>query len=493
MFESVLIANRGEIACRIQRTLRRLGIRAIQVYHPVDRQTPAVTEADEAIELVADPAKPPVAAYLDLEAIVAACRATGAQAVHPGYGFLAENAAFARRLAAAGIVFIGPTPDAIALMGDKIAARAFCAERGFPLAPSVPDGADFAARCAALGTPLLLKAAAGGGGKGMQPVHALEQLPAALRRARTESARSFGSDVVYAERYIDNPRHVEVQILADHHGTVLHLWERECSIQRRFQKVVEEAPSPTIDEAQRQALCATAVAIAKAAGYRNAGTVEFIVAPDGEFWFLEMNTRIQVEHPVTEAITGLDIVEQQLRIAAGQPLAFAQADVRRDGHAIELRLCAEDPARDFAPATGTLHRLDLPADVRVDSGVRAGQRIGSAFDSMLAKLIAQGPTREAAIAAALAGVEDTVALGLTTNLDFLAALLRHPAFAAARIDTGFIERWRDALLPAMDDAELRALAALAAIRLQPAVADKGSAAPRPAAATPHATIGAWSN
>ncbi|MHA1114126.1 MAG: ATP-binding protein, partial [Alphaproteobacteria bacterium] len=346
--DKVLIANRGEIASRIVHTLRELGIASVAVYHRVDATGPAVRAADEAVEIFGET---PVAAYLDADGIIAACRASGADAVHPGYGFLAENAGFARALAEAGIAFIGPTPKIIDLMGDKMKARAMVADHGFPVAPSAEEvtvtpsakeetggDADFAARARAIGFPLLIKAAAGGGGKGMRIVTDEAALADELDRARGEATRYFGDGRVYCERYIEKPRHIEVQILADHHGNCIHLWERECSIQRRFQKIVEESPSPALNPEKRAEICAAAVGIAKAAGYRNAGTVEFIQAPDGSFYFLEMNTRLQVEHPVTEMITGLDLVAEQVRVARGEKLSLAQADVASTGHAIECRI-----------------------------------------------------------------------------------------------------------------------------------------------------------
>ncbi|MBL0712688.1 MAG: ATP-grasp domain-containing protein [Desulfosarcina sp.] len=350
----ILIPNRGEIACRILRTLNRMDIPGVVVYHAVDEDSPAVHQAVESIEIHG---AAPVSAYLDVEQIIKACRQTGADAVHPGFGFLAENAQFARQLAKEGITFIGPSPETIELMGNKVTARAFCIENNFPRVPSVIEediGKSFIESTLALGVPLLIKAAAGGGGKGMHIVRDLDELEKAVQLAKGEAKRSFGSDEVYAERYVENPRHIEVQVLADQHGKVLHLGERDCSIQRRYQKVIEESPAPALPSKLRECICDTAVEITHRAGYHNAGTIEFILAPDGEFFFLEMNTRLQVEHPVTEMVTGLDLVELQIRIARGESLSMDQEQIQTRGHAIELRLYAEDPENDFLPATGPL-------------------------------------------------------------------------------------------------------------------------------------------
>ncbi|KIF66050.1 biotin carboxylase, partial [Streptomyces sp. AcH 505] len=350
-FDTVLIANRGEIAVRIVKTLRRLGLRSAIVYHEVDAGAPAVAMADTAIRIVG---RTPIAAYLDAEQIIAAAREAGAGALHPGYGFLSENAEFARTVAAAGIAFIGPTPESIELMGDKIRARNFVQRNGFPVAPSAIEEDDprtFISRARTIGVPLLVKPSAGGGGKGMRIVRDLDTLEDAIAQARSEGQRYFGDGRLYVERYVEKPRHIEVQVLGDGFGNVVHLFERECSVQRRFQKIIEETPSPALSPELRQRICETAVGIARAADYRNAGTVEFIFG-GGEFYFLEMNTRLQVEHPVTEMITGVDLVAEQIFVAAGRKLAFGQSDIVARGHAIEARLYAEAPERGYAPTTG---------------------------------------------------------------------------------------------------------------------------------------------
>ncbi len=462
----VLIANRGEIACRILRTLKKMNILGVMVYHAMDADSPAVNMADEAVEIEG---LTPVAAYLDIDRIIEVCIQTGADAVHPGFGFLAENPIFARRLAEAGIVFIGPSPEVIELMGNKVAARSFCLEHGFPLAPSVTEsdaGSGFIEQAGAIGFPILIKAAAGGGGKGMHIVREIDQLEESVKLAKSEAQRSFGDDTVYAERYLEQPRHIEVQVYGDQHGNLIHLGERECSIQRRYQKVIEESPAPNLDVELRDRICATAVDIAEKSGYRNAGTVEFIVAPDGEFFFLEMNTRIQVEHPVTEMVTGFDMVEMQIRIADGEPLPVAQEEVMQTGHAIELRLYAEDPENDFLPAVGTLLRYRLPAEngVRVDDGFVEGMQVTSAFDPMLAKLVVHGDNRAAAIDSASRALTETLILGVTTNTDFLARILDHPQFRAGHIHTGFIPLHEETLRArSLDDEQRNLLLAAAAL------------------------------
>ena len=443
----VLIANRGEIACRILKSLAELGIPGVLVYHAMDAESPAVQMAGEVVEINGST---PVSAYLDMEAIVAACRETGADAVHPGFGFLAENAMFARRLADEGIIFIGPLPETIELMGNKISARAFCLAHGIPIAPSITEtdaGQNFVEQASELELPILIKAAAGGGGKGMHVVRNIDQLEQAVKLAKGEALRSFGDDTVYTERYLENPRHIEVQVLGDHQGNFLHLGERECSIQRRYQKVIEESPAPNLAPELRERICSVAVDIARQSGYRNAGTVEFIMAPEGEFFFLEMNTRIQVEHPVTEMVTGLDMVALQIHIAQGKALPFTQDQVETNGHAIELRIYAEDPENDFLPVTGSLLRYRLPAgtDVRVDNGFTEGMRVSSAFDPMLAKLIAKGQNRDDAIGRAEQALQDTLILGVTTNIDFLARILAHPEFKTGHTHTGFIPQHSEQL------------------------------------------------
>jgi acetyl/propionyl-CoA carboxylase alpha subunit len=437
--QSVLIANRGEIAVRILRSVHALGLRGVVVHHAVDADTPAVALADEVVELRGPT---PVAAYLDVAQIISAARATGANAVHPGYGFLSENAAFARACADAGLIFVGPTADTIDLMGDKVRARNFVAEHGFPVAPSEiedHDPASFADRARALGAPLLIKPAAGGGGKGMRIVRDLDMLDEELARGRNEGARYFGDGRLFVERYIERPRHIEVQVLGDAYGNVVHLFERECSLQRRFQKVIEEAPSPTLSAEERARVCEVAAGIARAAGYRGAGTVEFIYGRE-EFYFLEMNTRIQVEHPITEEVTGIDLVAEQLRIAAGEPLGYGQEAIKTRGHAIEMRVYAEDAARDFAPTTGPLLVMRPPSGqgVRVDSGVAQGGAITAAFDPMIAKLIVHAATRHAALDKADQALAAFVILGCQTNIAYLRRLLGDPDVRAGDIHTGLI-------------------------------------------------------
>ncbi|GAN77807.1 acetyl-CoA carboxylase biotin carboxylase subunit [Acidisphaera rubrifaciens] len=486
-FDTVLIANRGEIAVRILRTLHALGLRGAIMYHDADADSPAVARADHAVRI---DGPTPVAAYLDGAQIIAAARTAGAGAIHPGYGFLSENAAFARDVTAAGLCFIGPEADTIALMGDKVRARAFVAAAGFPVAPSViedDDPAGFAARARALGPPLLVKPAAGGGGKGMHIVRDLATLDDALETARGEARRYFGDARLYVERYVERPRHIEVQILGDAHGNVVHLHERECSVQRRFQKIIEESPAASLDAVTRARICDAAAGIARAAGYRNAGTVEFI-AGDGTFYFLEMNTRLQVEHPVTEMVTGLDLVAEQIRVAAGLKLPFDQDSVRPAGHAIELRLYAEAPGRGFAPTTGRVLSLHWPDGVRVDSGIAAGQRIGAAFDPMLAKLIVHAPDRPAAIARARAALADLVLLGCETNAAFLARVLDDPGYARNEVHTGYLDATPAlAAEPVADAAVRRRLLAVACL-LSPPVLDAARAVP-----DLHAAIGGWRN
>jgi len=490
MFDSILIANRGEIACRIMRTARRLGLRCIAVYHHADRAAPHVAFADTAVELHADV---PTAAYLDSTQIIAAAQASGAACVHPGYGFLAENAAFAAAVEAAGLVFIGPQPEVIRLMGDKVHARAFAEQAGVPVAPSaIQEGPldTFIERAAAIGFPLLIKAAAGGGGKGMSIVHDAGELADRAQTAMREAERYFADGRIYAERYIERPRHIEVQVLGDGSGQVIHLFERECSVQRRFQKIIEEAPAATLDPALRARMCTAAVDLAASAHYRNAGTVEFILAPDGAFYFLEMNTRLQVEHPVTEMICGIDIVEAQLQVAAGGGLPWPQADVIQRGHAIECRICCEDPAQDFRPATGSVRKLVVPqgAGVRFDSGLSEGQTISAAFDSMVGKLVCHASDRAAAADGAIAALSELVLLGVDTNIDYLARVLDHPAFRAGALHTGFVTEHAAALAaPALAEDDRAAVLIAAAL----GVTDfRRLAYDTP---EPHASIGGWRN
>ncbi|HYC05698.1 MAG TPA: acetyl/propionyl/methylcrotonyl-CoA carboxylase subunit alpha [Azospirillaceae bacterium] len=457
MFDKLLIANRGEIACRVIRTARRLGIRTVAVYSDADANAMHVAMADEAVRIGPAPARE---SYLRMDAILEACRRTGAQAVHPGYGFLSENAAFAEACAAAGIVFVGPPASAIRAMGGKSEAKALMEKAAVPLVPGYhgedQDPALLAAEAQRIGFPVLIKASAGGGGKGMKVATDAADFPAQLASAKREAASSFGDDRVLIERYLGRPRHVEIQVFADGHGDCVYLFERDCSIQRRHQKVVEEAPAPNLDPAIRKRMGEAAVAAAKAIGYVGAGTVEFLLDPvetggDGSFYFMEMNTRLQVEHPVTECITGQDLVEWQLRVAAGGRLPLTQDQLAIDGHAIEVRLYAEDPAKGFLPQTGNLSHLRFPEQgthVRVDTGVRAGDAISIHYDPMIAKLIVWDRDRPAAVRRLRAALAGTEIAGLNANVAFLSAIAAHPAFMEADLDTRFIARFEGDLLPA---------------------------------------------
>lgn len=490
MLKNVLIANRGEIACRIIRTLRRLGIASTAVYHFADRGAPHVAAADHAIELTADV---PTAAYLDVAQLLAAAQAAGADAIHPGYGFLAENAAFAAAVEAAGLVFIGPQPEVIRLMGDKIISREFAVTQGVPVAPSCKqEGAleDFVAGATAIGFPLLIKAAAGGGGKGMSIVRSADELPAKAATASSEALRYFADGRVYAERYVERPRHIEVQVFGDGQGHVVHLFERECSVQRRFQKIIEESPAPNLPAALRDRICASAVQLAAAAKYRNAGTVEFILAPDGEFYFLEMNTRLQVEHPVTECVTGLDLVELQVRVAGGEAFTLQQADITQTGHAFECRICAEQPEHDFRPATGRVMTLREPVGegLRFDGGLREGLAVTAAFDSMLAKLIAYGENRAESAARMREALNELVLLGVDHNVDYLGRIFAHPAFLAGDLHTGFVVEHAPALTAAPLHPDERAAVLIAAILGTDEFRRLAYDCPEP-----HASIGQWRN
>ncbi|MFJ2701997.1 biotin carboxylase N-terminal domain-containing protein [Streptomyces sp. NPDC087428] len=465
MFDTVLVANRGEIAVRVIRTLRELGVRSVAVFSDADADARHVQEADTAVRIGPAPASE---SYLSADRLLEAARRTGAQAVHPGYGFLAENAAFAQACADAGLVFIGPPAAAIALMGDKIRAKETVAAAGVPVVPGstgsdLTDG-QLAEAAHEIGMPVLLKPSAGGGGKGMRLVHDAALLADEIAAARREARASFGDDTLLVERWIDRPRHIEIQVLADAHGNVVHLGERECSLQRRHQKIIEEAPSVLLDEETRAAMGEAAVRAARSCGYVGAGTVEFIV-PGGDpaaYCFMEMNTRLQVEHPVTELITGLDLVEWQLRVAAGEPLTHAQSDITLTGHAVEARVCAEDPARGFLPSGGTVLALHEPqgGGVRTDSGLGEGGEVGSLYDPMLSKVIAYGPDRATALRRLRAALADTVVLGVPTNAGFLRRLLGHPAVVAGDLDTGLVEREVDALVPDGVPEEVYAAAAL---------------------------------
>jgi 3-methylcrotonyl-CoA carboxylase alpha subunit len=450
MFRKILVANRGEIACRVMCTARRLGIATVAVYSDADAGALHVAQADEAYRIGPPPARE---SYLDIQAVLRAARLSGAEALHPGYGFLSENAAFAEACAEAGVVFIGPPPSAIRAMGGKSEAKALMIRAGVPVVPGYhgedQDPALLAAEAARIGFPVLVKASAGGGGKGMRVVSGAAEFPAALAGARREALSSFGDDRVLIERYLQRPRHIEIQVFADAHGHAVSLFERDCSIQRRHQKIIEEAPAPGMQPAMRAQMGEAAVAAARAVGYVGAGTVEFI-AEDGAFYFMEMNTRLQVEHPVTEMITGTDLVEWQLRVAAGEELPLAQDALKISGHAFEVRLYAEDPARGFLPSVGTLAQLRMPlseGEVRVDTGVRAGDRISADYDPMIAKLIVHGADRTEARARLRQALAGCVVSGVQTNLALLGAIAAHPDFAAGDVDTGFIGRHEAALMP----------------------------------------------
>ncbi|AIA03752.1 biotin carboxyl carrier protein [Streptomyces noursei ZPM] len=467
LFDTVLVANRGEIAVRVITTLRALDIRSVAVYSDADADARHVQEADTAVRIGPAPA---TESYLSAPRLLDAAARTGAQAVHPGYGFLAENAAFARACTDAGLVFIGPPADAIDLMGDKIRAKETVRAAGVPVVPgssgSGLSDAELAAAAREIGMPVLLKPSAGGGGKGMRLVREADRLADEIAAARREARSSFGDDTLLVERWIDRPRHIEIQVLADGHGNVLHLGERECSLQRRHQKIIEEAPSVLLDAATRAAMGEAAVQAARSCGYRGAGTVEFIVPgkdPSG-YCFMEMNTRLQVEHPVTEMITGLDLVEWQLRIAAGERLPYAQEHLSFSGHAIEARICAEDPSRDFLPTGGTVLTLREPAGdgTRTDSGLSEGAEVGSRYDPMLAKVIAHGPDRASALRKLRAALAATVTLGVPTNAGFLRRLLAHPDVASGELDTGLVERVAADLVP--DAVPDEVYAAAAAVR-----------------------------
>ncbi|MGW4232668.1 ATP-binding protein [Streptomyces sp. NPDC004980] len=465
MFSTVLVANRGEIAVRVIRTLRELGVRSVAVFSDADADARHVREADTAVRIGPAPAS---MSYLSVERLLDAARRTGAEAVHPGYGFLAENAHFAQACADAGLVFIGPPASAISLMGDKIRAKETVAAAGVPVVPGssgsgLTDG-QLAEAAREIGMPVLLKPSAGGGGKGMRLVREAALLADEIAAARREARASFGDDTLLVERWIDRPRHIEIQVLADGHGNVVHLGERECSLQRRHQKIIEEAPSVLLDGRTRAAMGEAAVQAARSCGYVGAGTVEFIVpgSDPASYYFMEMNTRLQVEHPVTELITGLDLVEWQLRVASGERLAHTQGGITLTGHAIEARICAEDPARGFLPSGGTVLALGEPqgGGVRTDSGLSEGVPVGSTYDPMLSKVIAYGPDRATALRRLRAALAGTVVLGVPTNAGFLRRLLAHPAVVAGDLDTGLVEREADGLVPDGVPEEVYAAAAL---------------------------------
>jgi len=481
MLKKILIANRGEIARRIIRTARRMGIATVAVYSDADEGALHVREADEAVHIGPSPA---LESYLRGDRIIAAANATGADGIHPGYGFLAENADFAEAVAKAGITFIGPSPKAMRALGGKAAAKEVAIEAGVPVVPGYQganqDAGSLTAEAAKIGYPVMIKAVAGGGGRGMRLVTAAHELPELLASAQREAEGAFGDPRVLIEKVVERPRHIEVQVFGDSHGNAVHLFERDCTLQRRNQKVIEEAPAPGMSEALREQMCGAAVKLAKAVGYEGAGTVEFLVeggslGPEAKWYFIEMNTRLQVEHPVTEEITGLDLVEWQLRVASGQRLPLDQPDITMSGHAIEARLCAENPAKGFLPSVGPIHEFD-PADtegLRIESGVEAGDAVSPYYDSMIAKLIAWAATRDQAADLLTSALRTTVVVGPATNQAFLAALLSDPHVRANRMDTGLIGREIDALTAR--PSQERALA-LAASALLDHIADDADAA-----------------
>lgn len=492
MFTKILIANRGEIACRVMRTARRLGIRSVAVYSDADAQAKHVREADEAVHIGPAAARE---SYLRADRIIEAALRTGAQAIHPGYGFLSENEDFAEACAKAGLVFIGPPADAIRAMGSKSAAKALMEKAGVPLTPGYHGDeqapAFLARQSEQIGWPVLIKASAGGGGKGMRRVDRAEDFEAALAGCKREANNAFGDDHVLVEKYVLRPRHIEIQVFADTHGNCVHLNERDCSVQRRHQKVLEEAPAPGMTAERRAAMGQAAVDAAKAVGYVGAGTVEFIAQPDGRFFFMEMNTRLQVEHPVTEMITGLDLVEWQLRVAAGEPLPLQQADVPLRGHAIEARVYAEDPQRGFLPSTGRLVHLRSGAaaeHVRLDSGVDEGDAITPHYDPMIAKLIVWGADREAARVRLSQALAQLQIVGVGNNAAFLRRLVDCRAFATADLDTALIEREHDALFPAQPPAGDEAFQLATLARLLPVAQAQPATDPRAAA---WSSVGAW--
>lgn len=447
----LLVANRGEIACRIQRTAQRMGIRTVAVYSEADRYAPHVEMADERYFLGGNA---PAESYLNIPKLIQAAQATGADAIHPGYGFLSENPAFARAVREAGVIFVGPSPEAMEKLGNKVTAKSLAREVGVPLVPgtahAVQDGEALQA-ARQIGFPLLIKAAAGGGGKGMRKVLQEPDFLEALARARSEAQAAFGDPSVFLEKYIEKPRHIEIQVFADLHGNAVYLFERECSIQRRHQKVIEEAPAPHLSDKTRQAMGEAALRLVRAAGYTQAGTVEFIVDAEENFYFLEVNTRLQVEHPVTESITGLDLVEWQLRVAQGEPLPLPQEGIVRQGHAIEARVYAEDPRAGFLPSTGLLkvYRPPTLPGVRIDNGYEEGQGVPLFYDPLLAKVIAWGPDRQSAIDRLDAALAEFAVVGVETTIDFIRFVLKHPAFRAGHTHTHFVEEhFRPELLDA---------------------------------------------
>src|SRR5690349_8794609 len=461
-FFKILVANRGEIALRIMRTARRLGYGVVAVYSDADRDALHVREADSAVRIgEALPAQ----SYLRIDAIIAAAKASGATAVHPGYGFLAENEDFAQACRDAGLVFIGPSPEAIRAMGNKAGAKDIMREAGVPCVPGYQGGdqsdAVMLAEARKIGFPVMIKAVAGGGGRGMRLVADATAFPDALRSARSEAQGAFGDPTVILERAIVDPRHIEIQVFGDRYGNAVHLGERDCSVQRRHQKLIEEAPSPAVSPELRARMGEVAVAAVKAIGYEGAGTLEFLLDKSGAFYFMEMNTRLQVEHPVTEAITGLDLVELQLRVASGEPLGVKQEDIRFDGHAIEVRLCSEDAGHDFMPQSGRMLRWRIPEGIRVEHALQSGAEIPPFYDSMIAKIISHGASRDEARGKLICALEQVEAFGVTTNQGFLISCLRHPAFAKGDATTAFIANHRGELLArGANEAQEAVLAAL---------------------------------
>ncbi|WP_372707718.1 biotin carboxylase N-terminal domain-containing protein [Brevundimonas sp.] len=481
MFKSVLVANRGEIACRVFRTARRMGLRTIAVYSEADAKALHVREADEAVLIGPAPARE---SYLDAAKVLAAAKATGAEAIHPGYGFLSENADFAEAVTAAGLVWIGPPPAAIRAMGLKDAAKKLMIAAGVPVTPGYlgedQSEATLTAEAARIGYPVLIKAVAGGGGKGMKRVDRAEDFAAGLASAQREGQSSFGDPRVLIERYITRPRHIEVQVFGDTHGTVVHLYERDCSLQRRHQKVIEEAPAPGMDAATRKAVTDAAIKAARAVHYEGAGTIEFIAdASDGlkadRIWFMEMNTRLQVEHPVTEAVTGVDLVEWQFRVAAGEPIPLKQADIPLNGWAMEARLYAEDPANGFLPSIGKLDHFVMPDDIRVDTGVEQGGEVSQFYDPMIAKLIVHAASREEAAAALADACAEVEVWPVRTNAGFLVRCLEHPRFVSGDVDTGFIATEEDDLArPPLSDAALAGVARFIRVTMTDGAGDRSS-------------------
>ena len=493
MFRKILVANRGEIAVRVLRTLREMGIRGVAVHSDADRAAPHLEAADEAVSL-GDPE--PAASYLDARKIVEAARRTGCEAIHPGYGFLSESADFARAVRDAGLTFVGPPPEAMARVGNKVSARRLLQGSGIPVVPGMvepaPDPARLAAAAEELGYPVMIKAAAGGGGKGMRVVRAPAELAEAARRGASEALAAFGDGTVYLEKVLDRPRHVEFQILGDVQGRVLHLNERDCSVQRRHQKILEEAPSPALDPALRRRMGEAAVEVARRAGYVNAGTVEFLLGEDRRFYFLEVNARLQVEHPITELTTGLDLVRCQIEIAAGIPLALRQEDLAPRGHAIECRVYAEDPARGFLPSPGRILLVREPRGpgIRCDSGIATGCEVPMHYDPILAKVAVHAPTREAAIARARRALEDFVILGVATPIELLLEVLASEPFRSGRTHTRFLEEHFGSWQPRTGEA-LERLALLGHLLERGRGSLRGVAPGRAAPASPWSRLGAW--